>query len=89
MSDHDATENVQTRVRQFVRDHVEHDDFADDDDLFATGLVSSLFAVQIVMWVERTFGATVGPSDLDIDNFATVEAIAGFVRRKRAEVAAR
>ena len=73
----------QTTVRAFVVSHIGHEDVSDDDDLFTTGLVSSLFAVQIVMWVERTFGVPVGPVDLDIDNFRSITAIAGFVRRKR------
>lgn len=74
----------QSKVRAFVLDHIGNPDVGDDEDLFTSGLVSSLFAVQIVTWVERALGAQVGPADLDIDNFRSITAIAGFVRRKRA-----
>ena len=56
----------------------------DDDDLFATGYVNSLFAVQIVMFVERTFGIAVVGDDLDIGNFASIARIDRYVTGHRA-----
>ncbi|MGW3960837.1 acyl carrier protein [Amycolatopsis sp. NPDC005003] len=56
----------------------------DEDDLFALGHVSSLFAVQIVMFVERTFGIAVVGDDLDIANFASITRIDRFVTGHRA-----
>ena len=66
-------------VREFIRKHVQGVELADDQDIFATAGVSSLFAVQLVVWVERTFGISVRPADLDIDNFRTVHDVARFV----------
>ena len=54
----------------------------DDDDIFATGLVGSDAAQQIVQLIERRFNITVDGDDLDMDNFRTVNATAGFVVRK-------
>ena len=71
-------------IRDFVSQHVNGVELADDDDIFATGYVNSLFAVQLVMWVERTFGSQVAGADLDIANFRTIDAIDAFVERKRA-----
>ncbi|MEV7871680.1 acyl carrier protein [Streptomyces sp. NPDC088124] len=56
-----------------------------DDDYFALGLVASLQALQIVTYVERTYGITVEVEDLDLDNFRTAARVSGFVRRKRGE----
>ncbi|MFG1644969.1 acyl carrier protein [Amycolatopsis sp. NPDC049252] len=68
-------------IRTFVAKHIGGAEFADEDDLFATGYVNSLFAVQIVMFTERTFGlAVVGP-DLDIANFSSVDRIDTFVTK--------
>jgi acyl carrier protein len=71
-------------IREFVGQHLNGLDLADDADIFATGYVSSLFAVQLVMFVESRFGVQVSGVDLDIDNFRTIDAIEGFVRRKLA-----
>ncbi|MFC9430545.1 acyl carrier protein [Streptomyces sp. NPDC056987] len=56
-----------------------------DDDYFALGLVASLQALQIVTYVERTYGITVEVEDLDLDNFRTAARVAGFVRLKGGE----
>jgi len=54
---------------------------AADVDLFAGGLVSSLFALELVVFLESTFGVTVGGADLKLDNFRTVDAMTALVRR--------
>ncbi|TDP92964.1 acyl carrier protein [Labedaea rhizosphaerae] len=81
MSDQLAT------IRAFVANHVGGLEFGDDDDFFERGYVNSLFAVQIVMFVESTLGVPVVDRDLDITNFATINRIDGYARRKRAELA--
>jgi acyl carrier protein len=63
------------------------DQVTDRDDIFALGFVNSLFAMQLVMFIEKEFGITVEDEDLDIQNFNTVEAIANLVERKRAGAA--
>jgi len=50
-------------------------------DLFASGLVSSLFALELLVHLEQTFGVTVEAADLKLDNFRTVGAMAALVRR--------
>lgn len=52
-----------------------------DADLFASGLVSSLFALELVVHVENAFGVEVTGADLKLDNFRTVEAITVLVQR--------
>jgi acyl carrier protein len=41
-----------------------------------------LFAVQLVTFLERTFGIDVEMEDLEIENFKSVNAAAAFVQRK-------
>ncbi|WP_392673779.1 acyl carrier protein [Streptomyces sp. LN785] len=76
-------EDDKDRIRDFIATHVHDVEVDDDEDLFAAGLVNSLFAVQLVMWVERTFDLQVSAKELDFANFSTVDAIAGFVAGKR------
>lgn len=55
-----------------------------DDDYFALGLVNSLFALELVTFVEWRFGLEVGVEDLDLDHFRTVGRLTDFVLRKTA-----
>jgi acyl carrier protein len=75
-------EQERTLTREFIANHAGVQ-IHDDEDLFASGHVNSLFAVQLVMWIERTFGTPVANDDLDFDNFRTISSISSFVARKR------
>jgi methoxymalonate biosynthesis acyl carrier protein len=78
------TEQDREPIRRFVADHVGGAEVDDEEDLFANGYVNSLFAVQLVMWLERTFDVVVARRDLDFTNFRSIAAIAAFVAGKRA-----
>lgn len=54
----------------------------DDDDIFELGLVDSLFAIQLVAFVEKEYSITVESDDLDIANFCSIAALAAFVEAK-------
>ncbi|MBV9355452.1 MAG: acyl carrier protein [Chloroflexi bacterium] len=56
----------------------------DDEDIFASGFVNSLFAIQLVMFVEKEFQIELEDEDLELDNFRTVRAVAQLVTRKQA-----
>ncbi|WP_354642975.1 acyl carrier protein [Kitasatospora camelliae] len=71
-------------LAQFFGEHR----LAEDEDIFATGFVNSLFVMQLVLFVEGEFGITVEDEDLEIGNFNTVLALDALVTRKRAVGAA-
>lgn len=77
-------ENIAVPIREFVTRSFSGQQLADDDDMFALGFATSLFAMQLVAFVEKQFGVEVDSDDLDIDNFRSVRAIAGLVERKLA-----
>ncbi|RKT53852.1 acyl carrier protein [Saccharothrix australiensis] len=52
-------------------------------DLFASGVVSSLFAMELVVFVESTFDVAVEGPDLALDNFRTVRSMSALVTRLR------
>lgn len=58
-----------------------------DRDLFASGLFSSLFAMQLVVHLEKTYGVTIGGADLRLDNFRSAWAMSQLVLRLRGESA--
>ncbi|GAA2597703.1 hypothetical protein GCM10010399_30450 [Dactylosporangium fulvum] len=77
----DATKSA---IREFINKHIGSREIADDDDLFVSGYVNSLFVMQLVMFVESTLATPVADEDLHMDNFRSVHAIADFVARKAA-----
>jgi methoxymalonate biosynthesis acyl carrier protein len=56
-------------------------DLRDDDDIFEAGLVNSLFAMQLLIFVEEEFAIQVSNEELERDNFRTVSSIAALVDR--------
>jgi methoxymalonate biosynthesis acyl carrier protein len=76
------TENEIEQIRQFVSRHADGADIEDDQNLFDDGYVNSLFVVQLVMWIERTFDIQIGRGDLDFVNFRSISAIAALIARK-------
>ena len=67
-------------VREFLAAHCPGE-LEDDDDIFALGLVNSLFAMQLVLFVEQEFDVVVEGGDLERDNFRSVHAITALVER--------
>ncbi|UQT62002.1 phosphopantetheine-binding protein (plasmid) [Streptomyces durmitorensis] len=63
-------------------------DLKDDDDIFQLGFVSSMFAIQLVSFVEHEFGLTIDNDDLELDNFRSVGALDAFVTRKQSAAVA-
>ncbi len=80
------TMQAKEAVRNFILSSIFVENLRDDDDLFESGLVNSLFAVQLMTFIEKTFGIEVGPDDLDIKNFQSVNAATDFVLRKNGRI---
>jgi methoxymalonate biosynthesis acyl carrier protein len=75
-------EEIRTQLRAFVERFMRGHDLRDDEDLFGTGYVNSMFAMQLVQFVETTFGVGCDSDDLEIDNFRSIDALTAFVQRK-------
>jgi methoxymalonate biosynthesis acyl carrier protein len=58
-----------------------------DTDLFASGGVSSLFAMELVLHIESTFDVRIGGADLRLDTFRTVDRMTDLVLRLRTAAA--
>ncbi|MFE9006174.1 acyl carrier protein [Streptomyces sp. NPDC007875] len=54
-----------------------------DADVFGSGGLSSLFAMELVVHLERTYGIAVRGADLQMDNFRTARSMAALVGRLR------
>lgn len=74
---------VTAPIREFIIGRFPQLEIADDEDIFAMGFVNSLFAMELVMFIEKTFAITITNGDLQLDNFRTIEAMAALVDGSR------
>ena len=84
----DIEKQVRETIRTFILSSINLPDLSDEDNLFESGIVNSLFAVQLMTFIENTFGVEVTPDDLEIENFKSIQASAAFVAKKNGRPAA-
>jgi methoxymalonate biosynthesis acyl carrier protein len=73
----EVKETIRGFLSRYVKANVE-----DDQELLTSRLVNSLFAIELVLFVEKHFKIKVENEDLELKNFNSVRAIAEFIGRK-------
>ncbi|WP_049576572.1 acyl carrier protein [Nonomuraea sp. SBT364] len=76
-----------TQILDFIRGRYPQAEIDESQDIFALGFVNSLFAMELVMFVEKTFGVTIPNEELRIDNFRTADAMSALVSRLSSDLA--
>lgn len=77
-------EEIKKQIRAFLSRFFKKHELQDEEDIFALGFVNSLFAMQLVMFLEKEFKIKVENKDLDLNNFRTISTIADFISAKTA-----
>jgi acyl carrier protein len=72
---------VQDQVRDFIRGRYPDAEISESDDIFQLGFINSLFAMELVMFIEKQFAVTIPNHELQIDNFRTTRSMAELVDR--------
>jgi acyl carrier protein len=75
-------EQSKEKLRTFLGRHISGRTIADDDQIFASGFVNSMFAMQLVLFLEKNFRITIANEDLELANFQSINAMAALVERK-------
>jgi methoxymalonate biosynthesis acyl carrier protein len=70
------------KIRTFLSRFFQAAELKEEDDIFALGFVNSLFAMQLITWVEKEFSIRIEDEDLEVTNFSTIAAIANLIARK-------
>ena len=75
------------KIRDYILRHITDLEaevvIGDDDDIFELGFVDSMFAMQLVNFVENESGAVVSSDELTLANFSTVANLHALLLRKR------
>ena len=76
--------NVEMRVREFLQNELGKDvtGVGPDDSLLESGMIDSVAVMQLVAFLETTYGIRVAEDDLMPENFDTLGAIAIFVNQR-------
>lgn len=82
------TTAVRTGIRAFIEDeflYLKPDlELADGDQLLALGVIDSLGFVELVEEVQSRYDLRVPDTEITVENFGSIDAIAAYVERKRA-----
>jgi acyl carrier protein len=80
--------DVRKQMRGFIEDnflYLRPDvELGDGDDFLALGVIDSLGFVELVEEVQSRFGVAIEDVEITEENFGSIDAIAGYVERKRA-----
>ena len=75
------------KIKLFLSQSFSNYQLQDDEDIFALGFVNSMFAMQLVLFIESEFAVKIDNEDLDFENFKTVNAMASLLERKMQTIA--
>jgi acyl carrier protein len=68
-------------IREFILPRFPAMELDDRCDLFSLGLVNSLFAMEIVMFIEKLTGHQIPREELILDHFRSVDAMTRLTER--------
>jgi methoxymalonate biosynthesis acyl carrier protein len=75
-------EQAKDKLRAFLARHIAGRNIADDQQIFAAGFVNSMFAMQLVLFLEKDFKISIANEDLELRNFQTINAMVELIERK-------
>ena len=73
---------VRTKIKKFLSQYFGNHVLQDDEDIFAIGFVNSMFAMQLVLFIEKEFHISIENEDLELQNFRTINAMVSLLERK-------
>lgn len=77
---------IHTQIRQFVAENFLFSDngfdLNDDASFLDEGIIDSTGTLELVVFVEDTFGFEVGDDEIEPDNFDSVNKLAAYINRK-------
>lgn len=78
------TDNARAQIRSFISGRFPRAVLTDEVDIFELGFVNSLFAMELVVFIESKFRITIPNDELTRDNFRTVALMSALVQRQLA-----
>jgi acyl carrier protein len=70
-------------IRRYLLDSFALPSLDDGMDIFEAQIANSLFAIQLMTFLEKNANIRIGADDLDLAHFKSVDSISAFVDRKK------
>lgn len=78
--------NPEADIRVFLGKYIPTQALSDDDNIFERGFINSLFAAQLIVFLENHFGISIPDEELELNNFQSIVAMAKLAEKLRAQV---
>jgi acyl carrier protein len=74
--------DIRSTIRDFIAARFSREEpIPDDQDLFALGFVNSLFALELLTFIETRFAVSIPDNELRPEVFHTIDAMVALVER--------
>lgn len=79
------SKTIEIEITEFIANGAKQriESITPEDRLLEDGIIDSLSLLELVDFIERTYGIVVDEFDVDVDTFGSVRSIAGYVSAKR------
>lgn len=76
---------IETEITEFIANGARQriESITPEDRLLEDGIIDSLSLLDLVDFIERTYGIVVDEFDIDVDTFGSVRSIAKYVSARR------
>lgn len=78
--------DIKSKIRTYLSRPLRDYELKDDDNIFELGLVSSLFAIQLILFIEKEFDLELEDEELDLEQISTLRDITDLVEQKKSLV---
>jgi len=75
--------DTREKIMEFFKSRGKSDELGYDTDLFKGGYINSLFALEMVLYLEQTFKIKIKNKEITEKNFRTINNIAEVVERSK------
>lgn len=75
-------EDIRNKIRSYLGRSLKNKEFGNDDDLFKMGLLHSLFAIQLIVFIEKHFNIELDGEDVSFEKIRTVNDLVRLVSSK-------
>lgn len=73
--------NLKEEIRGFLKKYIDESQFSNDTNIFTEGFVNSLFAMDLIVFMENNYHFQIDNDDLKMDNFKSVDSIAALIHK--------
>jgi acyl carrier protein len=77
---------IKTQIQNYIAQNILFSDngfkYDDDDSFLEEGIVDSLGIMELVLFIEETFGLSIADHDLTPENFDSVNKMANYIQNR-------